>query len=159
MFERVLRNAGCDRGLAEAAFQVFFAARNRVTLFDDVVPALHSLKRNYVLVALTDGNADLNLVGLGRFFHHYISAASVGAPKPDQQMFAAVLQATNLRCDQVAHVGDDPEKDVIGAQRFGLRGIWVNRGHSPWPIEREQPDAEVANLDMLVTGLERIHAQ
>ena len=134
---------------------MFLAARNRVTLFEDVVPALTRLRESYVLVALTDGNACLNLVGLGRYFHHYINAVTVGAPKPHVSMFDAVRRVTGLRAHEIAHVGDDPEKDVAGARRSGFRAVWINRVNSPWPSEYQPPDAELDGLASLAAGLER----
>ena len=153
VLEQVFVLAGEDRGMAELAFDVFFAARNRVTLYDDVLPALTRLADRYVLVALTDGNADLNQVGLEDHFDHYINAVSVGAAKPAAAMFAAVQDYTELAADEILHVGDDPNKDVIGANQFGMRSVWVNRTGAQWPDPQSRPDAEVPSLDTLASQL------
>lgn len=153
VLEQVFRLAGEDPALAEGAFEVFFAARNRVTFFDDVLPALTRLQDHYVLVALTDGNADLGLVGLDGHFDQCIHAVSVGAAKPAAQMFAAVQRFTELQPREILHVGDDPSKDVMGAHRFGMRSAWVNRTGAAWADPDIRPDAEVEDLDVLANRL------
>ena len=48
----------------ETAFDVFYQARQKVNLFSDVIPVLTSLKKDYTLVALTNGNAHISKTGL-----------------------------------------------------------------------------------------------
>ena len=153
VLEAVLRRAGEAPELAEDAFQVFFAARNRVTLYDDVLPALDRLADRYVLVALTDGNADLSAIGLAGHFDHYINAVSVGAAKPAAAMFEAVQCYTQFAPKEILHIGDDPSKDVTGAHRYGMRSAWVNRTGATWTGPASCPDAEVADLQVLANGL------
>ncbi|MEG2631677.1 MAG: HAD family hydrolase, partial [Comamonas sp.] len=82
-----LTRAGDDQALAETAFDVFFAERQRVDFYDDAIPALEFLAARWPLVALSNGTADVNVVGLGRFFHASISAHRVGVAKPDPRIF------------------------------------------------------------------------
>ena len=153
VLEQVFERAGEDAALAQPAFDVFFAARNRVTLYADVLPALTRLADRYVLVALTDGNADLCLIGLDGHFDYYINAVSVGAAKPAAGMFAAVQSYTELQPSEILHIGDDPRKDVAGANQFGMRSVWVNRTGASWTDPDTRPDAEVENLDALADRL------
>lgn len=153
VLEAILRRAGGPPELAEAAFQVFLAARNRVTLYADVLPALDRLAERYVLVALTDGNADLDVIGLNRHFDQYINAVSVGAAKPAAAMFEAVQCFAALPPSEILHIGDDPTKDVAGAHRFGMRSVWVNRTGASWTDPALRPDAEVGDLTVLANGL------
>ena len=153
MLKSLMEEAGCDPDLAEPAFQVFFAARNRVSLFEDVLPELEALSRHFVLVALTDGNAKLSAVGLSRYFKHYVNAASVGAAKPDPRMFQAVSEMTGCALDEIVHVGDDPEKDVAGANRIGVGAVWINRTSSAWPEHHPRPDVEMTSLRGLSENL------
>src|SRR6266568_8467418 len=54
-----LYRAGENPLLADQAFEVFFAERQRVTLFDDVKPSLQFLAARFPLVAVSNGNSDL----------------------------------------------------------------------------------------------------
>mgnify|MGYP001573641973 FL=1 len=55
------------------------------------------------------------------------------------------------------HVGDDPELDVIGAHRAGLRSVWLHRGNATWTEASAQsevrPDLTVRDLGELVDAL------
>ena len=128
-----LYRAGEDPRLAEAAFEVFFAERQRVMLFEDALPALEFLSARYPLVALTNGNADLERVGLAHFFRACISAREFGVGKPDPRIFHAAAGALDVWPQQVLHIGDDATLDALGALNAGMQAAWLNRGDSPWP--------------------------
>jgi FMN hydrolase / 5-amino-6-(5-phospho-D-ribitylamino)uracil phosphatase len=69
-----LYRAGENPLLADQAFEVFFAERQRVTLFDDAAPALEFLAARFPLVSISNGNADLQRVGLEPYFRASVSA-------------------------------------------------------------------------------------
>lgn len=144
-----LQRAGEDGALAEDAFDVFFAERQRVELFDDVLPALDLLAARFPLVALTNGNADVERVGLGAYFTASITASGFGVAKPDARIFHAAAVAAGVAPEQVLHVGDDALLDVLGALDAGMQAVWVNRSEQLWQQEM-QPHAEVASLAELV---------
>ncbi len=134
---RTLRLAtdACGYGpeAAEQALAVFLEGRNRVNLFEETHPTLGSLRGRFPMVALTNGNADVATIGVGHYFRATISAAHVGAAKPSPRMFQAAADTLGLAPHQTAHVGDDPETDVLGAAQFGMRAVWLNRLGIPWP--------------------------
>jgi FMN hydrolase / 5-amino-6-(5-phospho-D-ribitylamino)uracil phosphatase len=144
-----LFRAGENPLLAEPAFEVFFAERQRVMLFEDALPALEFLSARYPLVALTNGNADLERVGLARYFRGCISAREFGVGKPDARIFHAAAGALDVRPEQVLHIGDDATLDALGALNAGMQAAWLNRGDSPWPHDPE-PHVTVAHLSELV---------
>jgi putative hydrolase of the HAD superfamily len=118
--------------LAEEAFEVFFAARHQVTLFDDVRLALEFLSARYPVVALSNGNADVARIGLGDYFHASISAQEFGVGKPDPRIFLAAAGAADVPPHNVLHVGDDATLDVLGALNAGMQTAWVNRSDHLW---------------------------
>jgi len=124
---RALRHHGDDPALAEAAFEVFFEARHAVTLYDDVLPGLERLASRYRLVAVSNGNAELQRVGLGRFFAGSVSARLHGVAKPDPSIFLAACAAAGAAPGQVLHLGDDLDTDVGGALAAGLQAGWICR--------------------------------
>ncbi len=134
--------------LAEEGFEVFFAERNRVTLFEDALDALTFLAERFPLVALSNGNADIERVGLGQFFKASISAQSFGAPKPDPRIFMAAAGAVNTSPANVLHIGDDTMLDVMGALNVGMQTVWVNRAAYVWKQE-EKPHLSVTSLTEL----------
>ncbi len=134
--------------LAEEGFEVFFAERNRVTLFEDAPHALAFLAERFPLVALSNGNADIERVGLGKFFKASISAQSFGAAKPDPRIFVAAAGAVDTSPANVLHIGDDTMLDVMGALNVGMQTVWVNRAAYVWKHE-ETPHLSVTSLTEL----------
>ncbi|MCP5196355.1 MAG: HAD-IA family hydrolase [Gammaproteobacteria bacterium] len=129
----------------ESAFAVFFLARNAVEPFADVRPTLERLARHYMLASLSNGNADLRLIGLHDLFAFSLNAIDVGAAKPESLMFDRARQRLAVQPDQIVHVGDDPEHDVFGAAQAGFRTVWVNRTGRNWPGGL-RADAEITTL-------------
>jgi putative hydrolase of the HAD superfamily len=127
-----LYRSGEDPLLAEAAFNVFFEERNKVILFEDAVLALEFLSGRYPLVAVSNGNADVERIGLGRYFRAAISAQQFGVGKPDPRIFHAAAGAVEVQPEEVLHVGDDATLDVLGALNCGMQTVWVNRSDQMW---------------------------
>lgn len=157
---RALQAAGDDVALAGPAFEVFFAERQRVDLFADVLPALDRLAARWPLVALSNGNADVQRVGLGRYFVASVSAREFGIGKPAAPIFHAACARVNAPPGAVLHVGDDPALDVDGALAAGLRAAWVQRlglhEASPMPVPappQGRPHHHVSDLALLADQL------
>jgi FMN hydrolase / 5-amino-6-(5-phospho-D-ribitylamino)uracil phosphatase len=143
-----LHRAGDDPLLADEAFDVFFAERQRVTLFEDALPALEFLAGRFPLVALSNGNADLQRIGLARFFRAAISAREFGVGKPDPRIFHAAAGAVDTLPEFVLHVGDDVTLDALGALNAGMQAAWLNRSDALWPHEQE-PHVTLTHLGEL----------
>lgn len=141
--------SGYSVNAVDAAFDVFNKARNDVCLFPDVLPALESMRRRYTLVAVTNGNADLEAIGIRHLFAAVVTARDAGAAKPAQRIFDAAVEAGGAAAAHTLHVGDHPEIDVMGARAAGLRSAWVNRNAAPWPAAAPGPDVEIRNLEEL----------
>ena len=132
----------------EGAFAVFFIARNAVEPFAEVRPTLQRLGQRYRLATLSNGNADLRLIGLDDLFVFSLNAIEIGAAKPDAPMFIEACRRLAARPEQIVHVGDDPEHDVRGAADAGLRTVWLNRNGRAWP-GGPAADAEIRDLSEL----------
>jgi putative hydrolase of the HAD superfamily len=152
---RALAAAGDDPDLAGPAFDVFFAERQRVDLFDDVLPALGRLAARWPVVALTNGNADVQRVpGLGVHFRAAVSARDLGLAKPAPAAFAAACARAGAAAAATLHVGDDAALDVDGALAAGLQAAWVRRPGLPdTGVPARAPQHVVASLAELADRL------
>jgi FMN hydrolase / 5-amino-6-(5-phospho-D-ribitylamino)uracil phosphatase len=147
---RALQAAGDDASLAEAAFEVFFDARQKVDLFDDVHPALSRLAARFPLIALSNGNADLRRTGVAAYFSGGITAREFGRGKPDAAIFHEACRRAGCAPARALHVGDDAALDVDGALAAGLRAAWLRRpglGSAAAPLQA--PHHVVERLDEL----------
>ena len=78
--------------------------------------------------------------GLDEFAPFIIVSEEAGYRKPDPRIFQDALDATGLATPgQVMFVGDNPEADIDGAKRFGMKAAWVRRGR-PYPLDLIPPD-------------------
>ena len=145
----LLEQAGEPGHLAEAAFEVFFAERQRVDLFDDALPALAFWSQRMPVVALSNGNADVHRVGIGEHFHASVSAQSLGVAKPDLRIFVAGAAAAGVEPHQVLHVGDDAHADCVGALAAGMQVAWLNREGHEWSYGDICPHLDVPDLHSL----------
>jgi len=153
-FEQV----GEDAGKVELAMTEFFAARNAVTPYQDVVPGLERLKKHVLVGSVTNGVADLQTIGLAHHFQASVAARAFGRAKPDPGIFLAGCAALEVAPSDTLYVGDDLLLDVQGAQRAGLRAAWMNRTGKVNELAGEvSPDVEVSSLDELLDWLETHH--
>lgn len=139
--------AGLPGSHADEAFEVFYAARNRVKLYDEVAGSLQRLSARYRLFAISNGNADLQRCGIAHWFEGHITAISAGAAKPDIRIFTRLLAQARVAAGQVLHIGDDPHLDVIGAIDAGMQAAWLNRAAKSWPAHLPPPPRTILSLE------------
>lgn len=150
---RCAAEVGYERDIAQDAFAIWHAARNQVEPYSEVIPALEKLKARFRLATLTNGNADLAVIGLARHFDVTLHAGALGFAKPDLRAYTALADALTLEPAQILFVGDEPHADVIGPRAAGMQTVWVNRGGATWPGELPAADASVTDLDGLLALL------
>ena len=147
------REAGYHESMAEEAFEVFFRARNDVDLYEDVRPALARLGARFALYTVSNGNADLTVVGIADFFKARIAARDAGALKPDPQIYRHLVEVAGVPASEILHVGDDPEADIEGARAAGIEVAWINRAGVEWPSDRAPPQLSLRTLQDLVAAV------
>lgn len=147
-----------DSDWVNDAFEVFYQARQQVTLYDDVAPVLDTLHGEYRMVALTNGNASIEKTGVAHWFEFSVSAADVGHKKPHPRFFETLLNKTGLDISEVLHIGDDPHNDIFAAYDAGIGSIWLNRTGQLWQEEGYQADWQIESLTVLPEILREMQA-
>ena len=106
--------------------------------FADVAPGLAALVEmgfRVVVASNFDGRlrgVAAGLPGLAGFVDSPVISSEVGYRKPHPSFYGAACARLGLPPARVLCVGDDPENDVRGAQRAGLRGLLLDRdGRQP----------------------------
>ena len=151
--KQVARSVGYSDDLAEDAFAVFMEARHRVTLYDDVTPALQSLRKaGYQLGSLTNGNADVHRLGIADLFDFSLTAESVGRAKPHPRLFEEACRQSGVLPTELAHVGDEAGTDLAGGLAAGVNVIWMNRLVQP-ATAGITPHAEIRDMAGLLAML------
>jgi len=100
--------------------------------FPDALPTLRGLHEQSKPLAVVS-NWDPALptllaeLGLAEFFNFVLPSAEIGIEKPDGRIFRLALQRLGLRSQEVVHVGDQYEADVVGARAVGITPILLDR--------------------------------
>ena len=146
VLERIAVDSGYSADLVEPAFGVFDTARNEVELFPEVLAELEWFAKHFVVIAITNGNANLHKIGIADLFDDIITSVNVGVAKPARPIFDTAVRRAGVAPHETLHVGDHAESDVQGARDAGMRTVWVNRTSAEWPDHLDEPDATVDTI-------------
>ena len=127
--------------LAEDAFSYFLKKRHEIELFTGVEGALKALSGNYMLGVLTNGNADIYKLSIGKYFEFSISSLEAKDSKPNKTHFElAKSHLPNLKYSEMLHIGDHQINDIFGAYALGVEVLWFNNTRVLWEQDFEKPD-------------------
>jgi len=110
----------------------YFAQPDAWVLYPEVAETLSVLERRGLVLSVIS-NFDSRLIGIleglgaAHWFEHIFVSSRVGYAKPDRQIFQTALERHSLEAGDALHVGDSEEKDLLGANRAGLKGVLVER--------------------------------
>lgn len=93
----------------------------------------------------TPQNAKMNRLGLRGLVDAVVVSDTVGVSKPDPRIFELAAIAAESHLHGAWMVGDSPVNDIEGAQRLGLRTVWIARGRN-WNPELPPPDVTTDDL-------------
>jgi putative hydrolase of the HAD superfamily len=143
-----------DPSFAEQLADTFRKERRaRHIVYADVTPTLEEVGQTHRLALLTNGAADLQREKiresqLAPFFEVIVISGEVGVRKPEPEIFKLVLERLRAAPETAVMVGNSLGSDVAGAQRAGLKGVWLNRSGKQRD-DGVEPDAEIASLSGL----------
>ncbi|AQU80491.1 HAD family hydrolase [Planococcus faecalis] len=137
------------------------ARKRNPVLYEESLKVLADLKEHYQLLLLTNGSPSLQQLKLeitpeiAPFFDHIIVSGAYGKGKPDPSIFQYALSKSNVLADEVLMVGDNLMTDIIGAEKAGIRSVWINREQKA-PHETIIPTYEIQHLEELLQLLEQL---
>jgi putative hydrolase of the HAD superfamily len=118
----------------------------------------HGVRTGLISNTLWPGDAhrlDLERYGLLEYVDHAVFSSEVGLWKPDPRVFNLVLQRLDAPANRAVFVGDRLAEDIDGAQRAGLRAIFVEgtQDYDDISLRGIQPDAVIEQLTELPVAL------
>lgn len=156
--EQAMRNAGLSAQEAalgaEASMANFAKWRSRIDVPQETHDTLALLAKKWPLVAITNGNAQPELFGLGDYFEFVLRAGPHGRVKPFNDMYHLAAEKLDLPLGEILHVGDDLTTDVAGAIRCGMQACWIkpeNADLMQTADSRLLPHIEISRLASLTT--------
>ena len=144
-----------DYELANELVAKFISERRKAPfVFDESFEVLEALKKDHRLVLLTNGapslqNEKLTITPeISQYFDLIVISGDFGRGKPDASIFRHVLEKSDTRPGEALMVGDNLMTDILGANRAGIRSVWLNReGTEPHP--EVKPTYEIDHLGKL----------
>jgi len=145
-----VRRAATDLGLSISDSQagVIPGSWDRLSVFDDVEPALADLRSNgYRLAVLTNCDDDLfaqTHLGFRQRFDLVITAEQVRDYKPSPTHFHRFYRESGIEKSDWVHVACSWFHDIDPARKLGLKSVWVDRDHTgrdPAGASARIPDA------------------
>lgn len=127
--------AGYDGGPISASYDVVIAGLDQAFDYRRLAAATSAIRSGARFIAT---NADLRyptpagfLPGAGTIIAALRAASGVEPliiGKPEPGMFRAILQRADIEPDTALAIGDNPDADIVAAQRAGIRSILVLTG-------------------------------
>lgn len=146
-----------DEALVEELIQSFRVERGkRHVVYPETYAVLSVLHDRFSLAMITNGASEvqrekLNAPGLAVYFDLVIVSGEIGVGKPSPEVYQHTLEKLGIDGNEAIMIGDNPINDVQGAQRAGMRGVWVNRTDSPCP-DGVVPDGIISDLTPLLSA-------
>ena len=137
-----IREVGIETHVEQIAWELlqsghYLFAANSITLYDDAIPTLQHLRdTGYKLAIVSNWDTPLDplteRLGIAEYFDAIVAShdVRVRSEKPDPHIFNYALAAVGVSAEEVVHVGDTYQADIVGAQNVGIRPILLDRDNT-----------------------------
>ena len=120
-----------DATLRELAWQWYSPLTENTHVAADVIPTLTKLHERGLKLALVSNtfipgfvlDKHLAMHDLLEFFPVRVYSSAVGVCKPHPRIFEEALRQVGVSASDALFVGDVVRKDIVGAQRVGMRAV------------------------------------
>jgi len=133
---------------ANCAYQAFADARSNIKVDKDVLSLLDKLNKHYRLIAITNGNVDIERFNLKGKFELVLQAGLHGKAKPHTSLFDQAAMHLGVKNSDILHIGDSLDSDVQGANNAGCQSVWLNNQAQIYAY-KGLADIEITNIHAL----------
>ncbi|ACZ40904.1 HAD-IA family hydrolase [Sphaerobacter thermophilus] len=155
----VLRNAGvpdADLERSVAAVRDAYDTPRMYHVYDDAMPTIRGLwDRGLKLGVIANARPTISRVllalGFGEYIGFWVISEVVGVEKPHPAIFERALALGGSEPSRALHVGDDYERDFLGARAAGMEAVLLDRdGSGPERDAEGRPVPSIRRLDELL---------
>ncbi|MFH1447438.1 MAG: HAD family hydrolase [Candidatus Micrarchaeota archaeon] len=120
-----------------------------------VIRTLSSLRKKYKLGIVTDAPREkawqrLILSGLDHMFDTVVTYHDTMEYKPSKQPFLKAMHMLGVTNSEVLFVGDNPERDIIGAKKAGLTTCLAKYGCQNYSQEEDVADYTIEKFEEIL---------
>jgi putative hydrolase of the HAD superfamily len=132
-FPRIFTHAGGQADAIPAEFEEDFMHRtsSKPHVFPYSKEILTYLRKRYKIHVITNGFNEsqakkIQSSGLDGFFDLIVTSETTGHKKPDPRIFYYAIEQLATSADHCLMIGDNPDSDILGAQRAGIDQVFFN---------------------------------
>jgi ribonucleotide monophosphatase NagD (HAD superfamily) len=151
--------AGIIQVLAQSGYEVVLRARRESSVEKGIATVGKNLDKLVAKEKITAADKDAVMARIqgstSPYFDQIVISGDFGKGKPDPSIFEHALSLMGLNKEEVLMVGDNLMTDILGANRAGIKSIWVNRHNK----ERNEviPTFEITHLSELFEIIEKLN--
>jgi len=94
--------------------------------------------------------------GLLRYFDVLMFSDEYGLRKPRSEIFLEALSRMDVKSSEAVHIGDAPNMDILGAKKAGLKAIYLQLTHQPYPSNIPKPDLTIGTLHQIPEAIKKL---
>ncbi|WP_059066179.1 HAD family hydrolase [Mediterraneibacter massiliensis] len=81
-------------------------------------------------------NKKVERLGLAPYFDCFITSEEAGQDKPGQEIFKLCLEKAKVKPEECLFIGDNPDKDIAGAEKAGMYAACYSKYSAPFQKEQ-----------------------
>ncbi|MDD7794453.1 YjjG family noncanonical pyrimidine nucleotidase [Clostridium sp. 'White wine YQ'] len=150
-FKRLSDKIGVKFDESEFADSYVKNLANESHLYEESIPLVEELHKNYKLVMVTNGLTDvqdrrIRKSPIAKYFENIVISEEVKASKPDSKIFEVALNSIKyFDKSKVIMIGDSLTSDIKGGLNFGVDTCWFNPAKTK-NVSNINPTYEITTL-------------
>lgn len=134
--KRIIDHFGLEEDFTDTFHNEFLNTYPRIDAeIEGAVETVRTLNQSYKLGIITNSTKEtqikkLNTLNIKKYFQEFVFSEEVGSRKPDDQIFLTAVNRVDEEPENCLYVGDSFNRDIIGANRIGMRTCWFNNDKS-----------------------------
>lgn len=107
--------------------------KHLVKVYDETIPVLGQLKKNYKLIVITQADRNfakvkLNVDNLGSYFDEIFSTTSdFKNLNKTEEIYREIIKKLNINPDEIIHIGDNKKFDYETPSKVGIKSFLLDR--------------------------------
>ena len=69
----------------------------------------------------------INKLKINKYVNYIVTSEESGCEKPNSNIFLKALNKIDLKPNEVCMIGDNYDKDIVGAQNLNIDSYWINK--------------------------------
>jgi putative hydrolase of the HAD superfamily len=135
-----------------------------VVPYENTLMVLETLKQQgYKIGLITNSmqpmwmrDIELSAYGILDYLDARVTSGDIGFMKPHPFIYWQMLELMTTTPGKAVFVGDRPANDIAGANKAGLKSVWIDPPHLNYELDDVQPNFRITEISQLLPILEKL---